>query len=119
MRILSATTHGIIDYLLVLFLAASPSLFHMEGVLSTITYSLAGIHLLLTILTNYDPGLIKVIPFRVHGLIEIVVAVALGVLGFYFYNIGSTLGFYFYFALAAAVLVVFILTDFRSNAGRP
>ncbi len=118
MRILSATTHGIIDYLLVIFLAASPSLFHMEGWLATFTYVLAGVHLLVTISTDYNPGIIKIIPFRVHGLIEIVVAVVLAVVAFLFYSNGSNLGFYFYMALAIAILLVFILTDFKSNAGR-
>lgn len=118
MRILSATTHGIIDYLFVILLALSPTIFHMEGNLSTFTYALAGVHLLLTILTDFKPGLIKLIPFRVHGLIEIIVALALAGVAFYFYEQGSTLGFYYYMAIAAVILLVFSLTNFKGNAGK-
>lgn len=118
MRILSATTHGIIDYIFVILLALSPSLFHMDGDLATFTYGLACIHLLLTILTDFKPGLVKLIPFRVHGLIEVVVALALAGVAFYFYKQGSTLGFYYYMALTVTILLVFGLTDFKGNAGK-
>lgn len=109
--------HGIIDYLLIVFLFASPTLFNMEGLLCTITYSLAAIHLLMTVLTNFELGLIKVIPFRIHGLIEIIVSLVLAALSFWFYKNGNELGFYFYMVLAIAIMIVFILTDFKSVPG--
>ena len=108
------------------FLLASPALFKMEAPLSTITYSLGIVHLFLTVLTNFEVGLIKVIPFRIHGLIEIVVALGLAGLAiclrmfllypiaFWFYNNVNTVGFYYYMALAIVILLVFILTDFKS-----
>lgn len=114
MKILSAKTHGIIDYLLVLFLAASPTLFNMEGALSTVTYGLAALHLLVTITTDFELGLVKLIPFRVHGLLEIVVSLALAILAVWFYNNGYAAGFNYYIALAVAIMIVFILTDFKT-----
>ncbi len=109
--------HGIIDYLLIVFLFASPTLFKMDGSLCTITYTLAAVHLLMTVLTNFELGLIKVIPFRIHGLIEIVVSLILASLSFWFYKNGNELGFYFYMLLAIAIMIVFILTDFKSVPG--
>jgi hypothetical protein len=106
--------HGIIDYLLIVFVFASPTLFKMEGLLGTITYTLAAVHLLVTVLTNFEPGLIKVIPFRIHGLLEIVITITLAVLSFWFYNNGTNFGFYYYMVLAIAIMIVFILTDFKS-----
>lgn len=106
--------HGIIDYLLVGFLFASPTLFQMEGTLCTVTYSLAAIHLCVTLLTDFEVGMIKVIPFKIHGLLEVVVSLVLAVLGFWFYNNGTTFGFYFYMALAIVIMIVFILTDFKN-----
>ncbi len=118
MKILSSKTHGILDYATVFFLLASPSLFKMEAPLSTITYILGAVHLSLTVLTDFEVGLIKVIPFRIHGLIEIVVALGLAVLAFWFYNNVNTMGFYYYMALAIVILFVFILTDFKSIPGK-
>ncbi len=114
MKIISSKTHAILDYATVIFLLASPSLFKMENLLSTFTYVLAGVHFLLTILTNFEFGLLKVIPFRIHGLIEIVVAIVLAAIAFWFNNNGSELGLYFYLLLAVVIVIVFILTNFRS-----
>lgn len=112
MKVVSPKFHGILDYLVVIFLAVSPTLFKMEGTLATFTYALAGIHLLLTILTGYPLGLIKVIPFALHGLIELVVALALIGVSMYFNHTNNLLGFYFYIWFAVAILLLFFLTDF-------
>lgn len=114
MKMLSSKAHGVIDYIFVLFLVASPTLFHMEGNLCTVTYGLGGIHLLMTLLTDFELGAVKIIPFRIHGLIEIAVAVALAALALWFYNNGNLLGCYFYSALSCVILIVFILTDFTA-----
>lgn len=114
MKIISPTAHGILDYATVIFLLASPTIFGMEGNLCTITYSLAAVHFGLTMLTDFKPGIIKVIPFRIHGLMEIVVSITLAALAFWFYSNGETLGFYFYMTLAVVIMIVFILTDFKS-----
>lgn len=110
--------HGIIDYLLIIFVFASPSIFNMEGNLCTITYILASAHLVVTVLTNFELGLIKVIPFRIHGLLEIVVSLTLASLSFWFYKNGNEFGFYFYMVLAIGIMIVFILTDFKTLPGK-
>jgi len=115
MKIISPKTHGILDYLTVIFLFAAPTLFKMEGSLCTFTYTLAGIHLLLTALTNFEPGVFKVIPFRIHGMIELIVSVALVAAAFWFNSNESELGFYFYVGLAIVILIVFLLTDFKRS----
>lgn len=116
MRIISPFVHGILDYALILFLLASPTLFNMTGNLALFTYVLGGVHFLVTILTAFPLGLLKVIPFRIHGLLEVVVAILLALVSFYFYNAGEVLGFYFYMGLAIVIMLVFILTDFTGRA---
>ena len=115
MKILSSKMHGIIDYLFVIFLAASPTIFKIEMPLSCYVYALGGVHLLLTILTNFELGIIKVIPFRIHGLIELVVAIGLGSLATWYRTQGNGFAFYYFIGLALAILVVFNLTDFRGS----
>ena len=118
MKIISSKAHGILDYATAVFLLLSPTLFKMEGELTTITYLLGVVHFTLTILTNFEVGLIKVIPFRIHGLIEVVVALGLAALAFWFYNNTNEFGFYFYMALAVIIMIVFILTDFKTAASK-
>ncbi len=117
MKIISSKVHGILDYATVAFLLAAPTLFGMEGTLSTFTYALAAIHFILTALTAFEPGLLKVIPFRVHGIIEFIVSIALAAVALWFRSDGNELGFQFYLGLAIIIMVVFLLTDFGS-AGR-
>jgi len=117
MKVINAKAHGILDYLTVVFLFLSPTLFGMHGTLATFTYILGAVHLLLTILTAFEVGLIKVIPFRVHGIIEIIVAIALGIVAYWFYTLDNQPGFYFYLVVAMVILLVFFLTDFTSVTG--
>lgn len=118
MKIISSKVHGILDYLTVIFLFAAPTLFKMEGTLCTFTYALGGIHLLLTALTNFEVGIFKVIPFKIHGLIEFIVAVVLIAVAFWFKSSSSELGFYFYLGLAGVILIVFLLTNFKGSQTR-
>lgn len=114
MKIISSKAHAILDYATVAFLLAAPSLFGMEGTLSTFTYVLAAVHFVLTALTSFELGLLKVIPFKMHGLIEVVVAVVLAGVAFWFRSNDNDLGFYFYIGLAIVIMIVFLLTDFTS-----
>jgi len=115
MKIINSKVHGILDYLTVVFLAASPTLFDMEGDLRTFTYILAAVHLLLTVLTRFELGIIKVIPFPIHGIIEILVAVSLAGVSLYFNQQDNMKGFYYYIWLAVVIALVFLLTDFKNN----
>ncbi|MEO7393505.1 MAG: hypothetical protein ABIU11_01105 [Chitinophagaceae bacterium] len=114
MKIISSKMHGIIDYLFSAFVLAAPTIFQMESTLCTITYAIGATHLILTALTDFEVGIFKLIPFRIHGIIEIVVAIGLAGLAIWFNNNSNGLGFYFYITLSVLVLLVFILTDFTT-----
>jgi len=113
---INSKLHGILDYLTVIFLWLSPTLFGMPETTALFTYVLGAIHLALTLMTNFELGVIKVIPFRVHGLIELVVAIALGGAAFYLGNLEGDLSRYYYLALAVVILAVFLLTDFKKTS---
>jgi hypothetical protein len=112
MKIISPKIHGIIDYLVVAFLLASPSIFGFMGHVAMFTYALAGVHLLLTILTNYSAGIVKIIPLPVHGLIEFIVGLLLIIMAFTLLNNHPEVK-HFYTVLGAAILVVFLITDYK------
>lgn len=114
MKFLSPKVHGIIDYLVVVFLLCSPTLFGLAGRIVTFTYVLAGVHLLLTILTNYEVGLVKLLPFPLHGLIELIVGVALVILSYTLFK-NNAAGKMFYLAFGAAVLLVWLVTDYKNG----
>lgn len=111
---LTSKIHGAIDYLVVLFLALSPTLFGLEDVTATFTYALAAIHFLLTIATKFEFGLLKVIPFRIHGVIELIVSIILVGVAFYLGNLEGDLSRNFYLSFAGAVFITWLLTDYKS-----
>lgn len=116
MKVLNAKVHGIIDYLVVVFLWASPTLFEMPEMTTMFTYILGGIHLILTILTNFPLGLIKVIPFKVHGIIELIVSIALVGIAFYLGNLEGDLSRNFYLGFAVAVFLTWLLTSYEADS---
>jgi len=114
MKFISPKVHGIIDYLVVVFLLISPTIFGFTGLLATFTYALGGVHLLLTILTAYSVGLVKVIPLALHGLIEFVVGIVLIVLAYTLFKDDAT-GKLFYIVFGTVVLLTWLVTDYTGN----
>jgi hypothetical protein len=115
MRILSSRVHGVIDLVTVLVLLLAPTLIGLGGSPAAIAYSLAAIHLLLTLLTRFPMGVWKTIPFVYHGIVELIVGVALLLLPSYAgYGPGSPAK-RFYLAMGAVILVVWALTAYRGS----
>jgi hypothetical protein len=73
MKIISDTAHGILDYLTVAIFALAPSILGLTGVAALVSYALAAIHLAMTLLTNMPLGVFKIIPMRLHALVEMLV----------------------------------------------
>ena len=73
MKIISDTTHGILDYLTVAIFVLAPSILGLTGFAAFVSYALAAIHLAMTLFTDMPLGAIKVIPMRLHALVEMLV----------------------------------------------
>ena len=69
--------HGILDYATVAIFLNAPMVLGFSGTPSAILYWLAGIHLLMTGLTDFPYGVFKVIPFRIHGVIDVLAGIFL------------------------------------------
>lgn len=116
MKLLSSKLHGILDYVTVLFLALSPSVFNMQPYAAFFTYALAFIHLVLTLFTNFEMGIFRIIPLYVHGIIEISVALFLVVVSFLFFIYRDTTSFYFYLVFAIVLFVVWRISDYKLSS---
>src|SRR5260370_33290477 len=73
MKVMSDTAHGILDYLTVAIFALAPSILGLSGFAAPVSYALAAIHLVMTLLTNMPLGVFKIIPMRLHALVEMLV----------------------------------------------
>ena len=114
MKFISPKIHGIIDYITVVFLLASPALFGFTGFLAQFTYALGIIHLTLTVLTNYTAGLIKIIPFTIHGSIEFIVGVVLIILSLTLFK-ENPAGKLFYVIFGTVVLLTWLVTNYKGT----
>lgn len=118
MRILSARVHGVLDVVTVAVLLLAPLIVGLGGSPAAIAYTLAAIHLLMTLLTRFPMGVWKKIPFFVHGIVELVVGIGLLLLPtFAGYGPGSPAK-RFYIAMGAVILVVWALTAYRGAGGQ-
>nr|WP_067054441.1 hypothetical protein [Mucilaginibacter sp. L294] len=114
MKIISPKLHGILDYVLIIFLYASPTMFSLANDTATYTYILATVHLLLTILTNYSYGIFKLVPLKVHGIIELLVGVGLTVAAFTLLQYDERAKGY-YAGLGIMILIIAIFTDYNTK----
>lgn len=111
-ELLNSKIHGFLDYVVVVFLIASPHLFNLSATASLITYILASVHFVLTVLTNFELGLFKIVPFEIHGTIEILVSILLVIGAFVLGVIDSSVSRNFFLGVAAIVFLTWLFTDY-------
>lgn len=80
MRFIPHAVHGIFDYLAGLLLLASPWLFgyvHEQPVSTDMAMIFGGALMLYTALTNFEVGIVRLLPFPVHLVLDVVMGAAL------------------------------------------
>ncbi|WP_421945405.1 hypothetical protein [Pedobacter sp.] len=114
MKIISPKFHAVIDYIMVMFLLISSDLFDLSDSATLLTYILGGVHFLLTILTRFSGGIFKIIPIKLHGIIEFVVSIVLVILAFTVFK-GNIIDEIYFACLGLLILIVFVLTDYKNT----
>ncbi len=114
MKILSPTVHGFLDYLVVVAFAVAPTVVGLAGLPAAISYALAAVHLLLTLVTAFPLGAIKLVPLWLHGAIELIVSVALVALPWILKFAADTTARNFYLGAGALIFVTWAVTDYKS-----
>lgn len=114
MNILNRTQHGYLDLVTVVVLALAPLVLGLEGGAAVLSYVLAAVHLLMTLMTaGLGVSLAGIIPLSLHGLVEAVVGVTLGLLGWLAFDDTAQA---FYLVMAAIILFVFAITPYLDRA---
>ena len=116
MKPISPTLHGVLDYATCAFFALAPSLFSLHGAYATVCYLLAGGYLVISLLTAMPLGVVKAIPFWLHGKLELVSGpiFILAPWLFGFANENPTARNLF-MASGVVFLIVYFLTDWRGQ----
>ncbi len=75
-KIVSSKTHGIIDYIAAPLLVALPRLLKFPKRITMVLTGMAAFHALYSMLTNYELGIFKVLPYKGHLALDTDVATA-------------------------------------------
>lgn len=118
MKPISSRAHGVLDYLTVALFALAPTLFGLTGTAATLAYALAAVHLVMTLMTAFPMGVVPVVPFRVHGIVELLVAISLMGIGMFNFGTETTAGL-FYLLVGLVILVVWLLSSYREAPVTP
>jgi hypothetical protein len=111
--------HGVLDYATVAAFLNAPMVFGFHGTPAATVYWLAGIHLLMTGCTDFPLGFFKWIPFRIHGVIELLAGLFLIVAPWIFGFSQDHAARNFFLAIGIVVLGVVALTDYSLRVEPP
>lgn len=115
MNLLTRAQHALADVVAILVFALGPTVLSLEGGAAGLSYALALVHLVMTLLTDglpATPG--RLIPLPLHGLVEAGVGVGLGLVGWLAFD-GTAQAFYL--VMAAVILAVFVVTSYIEDSG--
>ena len=112
MKVLTPRTHGMLDYLTVALFALAPTLVGLTGTAATLSYALAAVHLVMTLLTAFPMGVAGVVPLHLHGLVELLVAISLMGIGMFNFGLETRNGLFF-LLVGLLILVVWVLSLYR------
>ena len=73
MKIISSEAHAALDYLTVVIFALAPTVIGLSGIAAVISYVLAVVHLSMTLVTDMPFSLVKIVPIKLHAVVESVV----------------------------------------------
>lgn len=114
MRILTPRIHGYLDFVVVAVFALAPSVMGLSGAPAIISYILAVVHLGLTLTTAFPMGVVKLIPFPVHGTLELIVSIALLALPWLAGFADQAAARNFYLGAGVVIFLVWLTTDYRA-----
>lgn len=115
MKIISPRNHGYLDFLTVVIFMLAPTFFGLSQVPALLAYGLAVVHLAVTLTSNFPFGVIKLIPFTLHGWIERIVGPVLVAIPFVLGFADETMARNFYLSMGFIIIVVGLLTDYRQE----
>jgi hypothetical protein len=87
----------------------------LSSVPALLSYSLAGAHLIVTLISGFPVTAIKLIPFTIQGWVERIVGPVLIAAPFVFNFSSEILARNFYFAMGAIIIIVGLLTDYQGS----
>jgi hypothetical protein len=119
MKPINGRLHGILDYLTVLVFALAPSVLGLTGIAAGLSYLLAVVHLLVTLATDFELGVARLLPARWHGRIELVVGPVLVVVPWVLGFSDDATERTFFVVVGVVIFAVWALTTYQRRGTAP
>ncbi len=103
--------HGVLDYGVVAIFAAAPGQIGITGASAALCYALALAQLVMTLCSDMPLGPKKIIPMRVHGMVELSVSLALVAIGLVLPGLFAD-GQLFFTLMGAIVFFVWVSSNY-------
>ena len=116
MKVISPRIHGYFDFLTVFIFLLAPTLLGLSQLSAMLAYGLAVVHLIVTLTSDFPFGIVKIIPFTIHGWIERMVGPLLIAIPFILNFSTEETARNFYIAMGIIIIVVGMLTDYQGEA---
>jgi len=114
LKILDSRFHGALDYLLGTAFIVAPAALELAYPAEPLAYISGGVYLGMTLFTRYAPGMLELIPYPIHGLIEALLAGCWIGMPWLFEFAHDALARNLYVGAGAGLLAAVLLTDYRS-----
>lgn len=114
MKVLSPTVHGVLDYGLAVLFLVLPAMLDFPPPAATASYLIGVVYIVASLVTRYPLGLVKLLPFPVHGVIESLMALGWIVLPWLMGFAEHAASRNFFVAAGVALLGVVAITNYRA-----
>ena len=115
MKLLNPAVHGLLDYALALAFLLLPPVLVFSPEAAAVSRIIGVAYLGVSLLTKYPLGLLKLIPFPVHGVIESMMAAAWIVLPWVLGFQDDSAGRIFFMLAGIGLLLVAAVTDYQAS----
>jgi len=115
MKVISPRMHGYLDFVTVILFLLAPTLFGLSDLPALLAYGLAAVHLIVTLTSDFPFGVVKIIPFTVHGWIERIVGPTLIAVPFVLGFTEDEVARNFYVAVGVVIILIGVLTDYQGQ----
>jgi uncharacterized membrane protein YhaH (DUF805 family) len=115
MKRIPASVHRSLDMLAIIGFLGAPLLLRISGTAALLSYALAAVHLVVTLSTKFPDTHRKLISLRAHGVIELIVGVALIALPWLTGWVGNARAYYV--TVGVILLIVWALSNYGRQYG--
>ncbi|MGH8559126.1 MAG: hypothetical protein ACRESZ_17065 [Methylococcales bacterium] len=119
MNKISTQNHGYLDFVTVFIFLVAPSILGLTSTAAVLAYLLTAVHLVMTLATDFPFGVVKIIPFAIHGWVERIVGPILVVIPFIIGFSDQPAARNFYIAIGFVIIIVGFLTDYTAKDSGP